>query len=131
MIWSRMKFKMHQIKRHHQYDRPKKSVRCRAQVHRHPVLNLWGLAFPLAPYRRLTIMLLPRPSMLGLFDPSKSMVPTKVVFFFVCSPFCERFSQVDSFWKDFKKWTLSSAPCIMAPRLHASAPQIIAPRSWA
>jgi hypothetical protein len=47
------------------------------------------------------------------------------------SPFCEIFSQVDPFWKDFKKWTLSSAPWIMAPRLHASAPQIMAPRSWA
>jgi hypothetical protein len=47
------------------------------------------------------------------------------------NPFCERFSQVDPFWKDFKKWTLSSAPWIMAPRLHASAPQIMAPRSWA
>jgi hypothetical protein len=51
--------------------------------------------------------------------------------FLVCSPFCERFSQVDPFWKDFKKWTLSSAPWIMAPRLRASAPQIMAPRSWA
>jgi hypothetical protein len=51
--------------------------------------------------------------------------------FLLFSLFCERFSQVDPFWKDFKKWTLSSAPWIMAPSLHASAPQIMAPRSWA
>jgi hypothetical protein len=48
------------------------------------------------------------------------LVPTFLLF----SPFCEIFSQVDSFWKDFKKWTLSSAPWIIAPSLHASAPQM-------
>jgi hypothetical protein len=49
--------------------------------------------------------------------------------FFTFQPFFERFSQVDPFWKDFKKWTLSSALWIMTPSLHASAPQIMAPRS--
>jgi hypothetical protein len=62
-----------------------------------------------------------------ILPPSHIKVPS----FFIFNPFCEWFSQVDPFRKDFKKWTLSSAPWIMAPRLHASAPQIMTPRSWA
>jgi hypothetical protein len=65
-------------------------------------------------------------SVLYLFEIS-DYKPTFSLF----SPFCKRFSQVDPFWKDFKKWTLISAPWIMAPNLHASAPQIMAPKSWA
>jgi hypothetical protein len=37
------------------------------------------------------------------------------------------------FWKDFKKWTLTSAPWTAAPSLHVSTPRITAPRwsnSW-
>jgi hypothetical protein len=39
--------------------------------------------------------------------------------FFFC-PFLNKFSQMRLFWKDFKKWTLTSASWIAAPRLHVT-----------
>jgi hypothetical protein len=48
--------------------------------------------------------------------------------FLFFGPFCERISQMRPSWKDFKKWTLSSAPWTAAPRLDESAPRITAPR---
>jgi hypothetical protein len=53
--------------------------------------------------------------------------PPPLTFLFF-GPFCERISQMCPSWKDFKKWTLSSAPWTAAPRLDATAPRITAPR---
>jgi hypothetical protein len=49
-------------------------------------------------------------------------------FFLVFGPFLKTISQMRPFWKDFKKWTLTSAPWTAAPSLHVMAPWIRAPR---
>jgi hypothetical protein len=46
------------------------------------------------------------------------------LFCFFFGHFCEKISQMRPSWKDFKKWTLSSAPWTAAPRLDATAPRI-------
>jgi hypothetical protein len=44
------------------------------------------------------------------------------VFFLLFGPFGERISQVSPFQFQFRKWTLTSAPSLLARRLHVSAP---------